>query len=174
MTSENHKCPAAAAGHSWFSDCLSSSDREFDADARGGGGEFVAAALEDAASFAFAAGAPHAVVDAGIEGVFEARGRDGAIATDLAGAVNANAVAREERGRRMEAAVAVSHPRSLGIGVVGGSVELGRPFVQRGAISTAETGRPWTFSGCGVPVSLDHDGPLWESRRIDAIPTWVF
>ena len=74
-----------------------------------------AAPLEDAPALALAAAAPHAVVDAVLEGVLEARVGHRAPVADLAGLVHAHAVAREERGRRVEPAVAVDHPGGGGV-----------------------------------------------------------
>lgn len=70
-----------------------------------------AAALQNATTLALAACAPHAVVDSGIECVLEALADDRTFLADLAGAIDADAIAGEERGRGVEAAVAVGHPR---------------------------------------------------------------
>jgi TatA/E family protein of Tat protein translocase len=69
-----------------------------------------ATALQDAATFTFAATAPHAVFDAMLECVLAARVDDRATVADLAGAVDADAVAGEERGGRIHAAEAFGHP----------------------------------------------------------------
>ena len=69
------------------------------------------AALQDAAPLTLAAPTPHAVVDAVLEGVLQARLGDRAAGADLARLVDAHAVAGEERRRGVEAAVAVGHPR---------------------------------------------------------------
>jgi hypothetical protein len=74
-----------------------------------------AAALEDPAPLTLAAAAPHAVLDALLEGVLEALLGHGAIGADLAGAVDTDAIAREEHGWGVVAAVARTHPLALGV-----------------------------------------------------------
>jgi hypothetical protein len=88
-----------------------------------------ATTLEDAATLAFAAAAPHAVVDALVERELETRRDHRAVLADLAGAVDADAVAREEGGRWVQTAVAVGHPGGHRIGVVR---ERAIPPVDRG------------------------------------------
>ena len=66
------------------------SDADLDPDGRGAGGEFVTATFEDATTLTLAAGPPDAVIDPRIERVFETGCRDRAVATDLAGAVDAD------------------------------------------------------------------------------------
>ena len=71
----------------------------------------LAATLQDATTLTLAASAPHAVIDTGLECVFEAPTHDRTLLTDLAGTVDSDAIAGEERGWRVQAAIAVSHPR---------------------------------------------------------------
>ncbi|MGK0424432.1 MAG: hypothetical protein ACJAQ9_001646 [Ilumatobacter sp.] len=73
----------------------------------------LAATLQDATTLAFAASAPHAVIDPGIECVLETLTDDRTFLADFAGTVNADAIAGEERGWRVQATVAVSHPCCL-------------------------------------------------------------
>lgn len=73
----------------------------------------MAAAAEDAASFALGGAAPDAVVDPVGEGVLEARLLDGAVGADLAGLLDADAVGGEEVGGRPAAALGLEHPLML-------------------------------------------------------------
>ena len=59
------------------------------------GGDLQATPLEDAPALPFAAPTPHAVVDAVLEGVFEALGRHRAAGADLPSLLDAHSVARE-------------------------------------------------------------------------------
>ena len=77
-----------------------------------------APALQDASPLPFAAPAPHAVVDAVLQCVLQARRRDRAAVADLAGLVDPDTVAGEERRRRVEAAVARRHPRRRRVGAM--------------------------------------------------------
>src|SRR3954463_12725776 len=79
------------------------------------GGDREPAALEDPAPFALGGTAPHPVVDAVDEGVLEAHLGFRAGAADPPGAVHADAVAREERGRWMVPAVPFGHPGGIGV-----------------------------------------------------------
>ena len=65
---------------------------------------------QDAPALTLAATAPHTVLDAIGEGVFQAGVEHGAAVADLPGAVDADTVAGEERCRRVVAAVALAHP----------------------------------------------------------------
>lgn len=67
-------------------------------------------ALEDAAPLALGCSTPDPVVNAVLEGVFEARVRHGAGLADLSCTINADAIAREEHRRCVCPAVAVGHP----------------------------------------------------------------
>lgn len=76
-------------------------------------GEQVAggsATLQHPAPLALGGAAPHAVVNAVVEGVVEALGRYWAGGADALGNLNPDAVAREEGGGRVVLAVAVVHP----------------------------------------------------------------
>ena len=68
------------------------------------------AALQHPAALALGGAAPHAVVDAVVEGVVEALGRYWAGGADALGNLYPDAVAREEGGGRVVLAVAVIHP----------------------------------------------------------------
>jgi hypothetical protein len=90
----------------WLCDAMEASY----ASGAGANDSILAATLQDATTFAFAASAPHAVIDPGIECVLETLAHDRTLPTDLAGTVNADAIAGEERGWGVQAAVAVGHP----------------------------------------------------------------
>ena len=75
-----------------------------------GGASSNAAALENPAPLALGSSAPHAMIDAHVESVVEARILDWAGSTNLLGSFNANAVAREEHRGRVIIAVAGCHP----------------------------------------------------------------
>lgn len=91
-------------------------------------GEQVAggsAALQHPASLALGGAAPHAVVDAVVEGVVKALCRHRAGGADALGNLDPDAVAREEGGGRVVLAVAVIHPGG-GVIHVGEGTDGGR------------------------------------------------
>lgn len=75
------------------------------------------AALQHPASLPLGGAAPHAVVDAVVEGVVEAFGRHWAGGADALGHFNADAIAREEGGGGLVLAVSVVHPGGGGFHV---------------------------------------------------------
>jgi hypothetical protein len=87
-----------------------------------GSADGKASTLENAASFALAATAPHAVLDPLLERIFEAVGDDRAPGADLSSAVHTDTITWEEHVRRVVAAVAGAHPCG---GVI--SVDRNRP-----------------------------------------------
>src|SRR6266700_1104554 len=64
----------------------------------------------DAATLPLGSPSPHTVVDAVAEGVFVARGLDGAVGAEAAGGLHADAIAGEERRGGLAAAQALRHP----------------------------------------------------------------
>jgi len=82
---------------------------------------WFASALQHPASLPLGGAAPHAMVDAVVEGVIEALGRYGAGGADALGHFNADTIAREEGGGGMVLAVAVIHPGGWGFHVPEGT-----------------------------------------------------
>jgi hypothetical protein len=110
------------------------SDRDVNGDGRCRRQSVLATPLRDASPLTLAAAAPDPVVDSCIECVLKAGCGDGTVATDLAGAIDADAVAGEEGRRRVETAVAVGHPCCFGVWVVGSGVQLLGPLIERGPV----------------------------------------
>src|SRR5690606_18265173 len=117
------------------------------------------ATLQDPAPLPFAAPAPHAVLDAVLERVVEALVLDGAAGADLAGLVDADAIAREERRRGVHAARAEGHPAGDRIGVGGELlvVPCGVAGVHRFASSRPAAGGAAGFNppSGGGPAGVD-------------------
>ena len=87
----------------------------------GSDGEVHPSTLQDATPFTLRGATPATVIDAVLERVLETGLGDWAALADLAGAVDADAIAREEDRRSVGTAVAVRHP--------GGDFASGGKFV---------------------------------------------
>src|SRR4029079_16125835 len=134
---------------------------------RSGRADGEAAPLQDPPALTLGRTAPHAMVDAVVERVLEARVERGARGADLAGTVDTDAVAGEEGGGWVRAAVAVGHP--TGVGVIhhhGVSLSSYRPVTSASAGGLPVPGRPTGKQTLGyeVPVPKSRHTLPSESR----------
>ncbi|CAB4594561.1 unannotated protein [freshwater metagenome] len=109
------------AGRGWQCNALAAlgarSERRSDSEQVAG----ATSALQHPASLPLGGAAPHAVVDAVVEGVAEALCRYWAGGADALGHFDTDAIAREEGGGGLVLAVAVIHPGGGGIHVPEGT-----------------------------------------------------